>query len=170
MQNNRLADVKSLLKQGADPDEADDQGYTPLIIAAREGYNSIARALIEYKADINKPDRDGNTPLIWSVTNTHAPSIQTFLDAGADTDKLGMRGTALMCAAGGGHGWIVRLLLDKGANPHIRDAAGNTAYSLAEKKNMKATMQMLKEASSKHKHQQVQNFAKQKKLKIGPKP
>ncbi|MBR5213460.1 MAG: hypothetical protein IKV92_04270 [Akkermansia sp.] len=41
---------------------------------------------------------------------------------------------------------IIRLLLEAGANPSVKDAAGKTALDYAEEKGYTATIQLLKQA------------------------
>ena len=54
--------VSELLKQGADIDKAADGGYTPLIIASKNGHGEVVSVLLDQGADIDKPKNDGEEP------------------------------------------------------------------------------------------------------------
>lgn len=60
---NKTGDVKSLLAKGANANEVDAKGATPLHAAASNGAVDAAKALLDGGANINAPDVDGNTPL-----------------------------------------------------------------------------------------------------------
>lgn len=63
--------VKLLVENGADVDDRDVQGVTPLILAIQAGHSDIARVLIANGADVNaRPASDGgvdSTPLDVSI-------------------------------------------------------------------------------------------------------
>ena len=52
-----------LIELGADINKAQDNGATPLFMAAQTGYEVVVRTLIEAGADINKAKDTGATPL-----------------------------------------------------------------------------------------------------------
>ncbi|MCU0878888.1 MAG: ankyrin repeat domain-containing protein [Pirellulaceae bacterium] len=61
---SRSVEVTSwLLDHGADPDLADADGMTPLMIAARYGLVDIARRLVAAGADVSRQDSSGDTAL-----------------------------------------------------------------------------------------------------------
>jgi ankyrin repeat protein len=63
--------MKMLIANGADVDERDVHGYTPLILAIQEGHTDIAKTLITHGADVNaRAASDGGndvTPLYLSI-------------------------------------------------------------------------------------------------------
>lgn len=52
-----------LLKHGANPNEPDASGVTPLHYAAEVGTTEIVRALVSHKANVNVLDTLGSSPL-----------------------------------------------------------------------------------------------------------
>ena len=61
-----------LLDQGgADPNQADNDGTTPLYIASYKGHVEVARLLLDKGADPNQADNDGTTPLYMASQEGH---------------------------------------------------------------------------------------------------
>ena len=71
---------------GADPNEKDECGQTPLHNAARDGRAEIVRALLEGGADPNAEDEDGETPLRIAAEEGHTEITQALLDAVANAE------------------------------------------------------------------------------------
>lgn len=61
--------VEQLIQAGADVEEVDEYGFTPLIEAAIANNVEIAKLLLEYGADINKSDVTGRSALHWATDN-----------------------------------------------------------------------------------------------------
>jgi uncharacterized protein len=113
-------------------------GFTPLLYAARQGCLECARALIKGGARVNLADPDGITPLLMAVMSMHFDTAKLLIDSGANVDKWDWWGRSPLYAAvdvntiptGGRPDRlstdeatsldIIRLLLDRGANPDAR--------------------------------------------------
>lgn len=90
----RIAELESALKAGADPDEADQFGYTPLYLAASGCQPESIKLLLLYKADVHKESKDYGSPLNALISSpyprSHASAIEYFeciellIKAGAD--------------------------------------------------------------------------------------
>ncbi|MFJ9677779.1 HEAT repeat domain-containing protein [Streptomyces sp. NPDC101194] len=66
--------VRSLLREGADPDAADADGL-PVLCAAVAAYDGpVAEALVEGGADPDRPLPDGTTPL-WRAVDGGSPAV-----------------------------------------------------------------------------------------------
>jgi ankyrin repeat protein len=52
--------VKLLIEKGANLDEDDIEGRTPLNVASQNGHLEVVRLLVEAGADIAKKDKDGD--------------------------------------------------------------------------------------------------------------
>ncbi|CAL4158332.1 unnamed protein product, partial [Meganyctiphanes norvegica] len=89
-----------LLFLGSSPDsvnETDDNGTTPLMLAARAGKPEICNELIMHGASINAKDLDHWTALTFGAKYGHVNVIDTLLIHDADPEKTDIGGwTPLM--------------------------------------------------------------------------
>lgn len=128
--------VRAFLRLGADPNQRDDRGYTPLLWAALRGAVGIqvpvVTALIEAGADPNAVNEGGDsTVLMWAAQAGNLDVIRAIVKGGGDVNRAANEVTPLMVAAGSGDDRVVQLLLDCGANPAAR-AGRFTAADYAE--------------------------------------
>ena len=159
--DGHLESVKLLVEAGADINALAADGKNALGLALFNGGYAIADYLIEAGIDINQADAQRFTPLFWAVdrrnmetapnfpwviTEDPLPLIKKLLDRGANpnwvvnnTPMARMRGgsprivfaTAIMRAAFSGDLELVRLLLDYGADPHIKSSDNETTLAAA---------------------------------------
>ena len=76
--------MRALIDSGADVNKANDQGETPLLVAASNGHEVIVRALIDSWVDVNKTPNDSKTPLRFAASNGHDAVARMLIDSGAD--------------------------------------------------------------------------------------
>ena len=61
-------------------------GYTPLILAAQQGYAAVMEPLIKAGADVNAKTANGTTPLMFAAASGNSDAVRVLLDRGA-TDR-----------------------------------------------------------------------------------
>ncbi|MFZ9510255.1 MAG: ankyrin repeat domain-containing protein [Burkholderiaceae bacterium] len=106
---------------------------TPLMLASLRGHTELARELIARQADVNKT---GWTPLHYAATRGHLDIMRMLLEAHAYIDAESPNGTTpLMMAAHYGTPQAVRLLLDEGADPTLKNQLGLSAIDFAQRAN-----------------------------------
>jgi ankyrin repeat protein len=76
-----------LLNKGADPNLGGKGGDTPLITAARIGFDQAVEWLLGMGAKVDAPNKMGETPLIIAVQQRQALIVRRLLEAGANPDK-----------------------------------------------------------------------------------
>lgn len=140
-----VAKLGQLLREGADVNgRCEFRNWTALHAAADRGQAAAARVLLERGAKVDLKDGDGFTPL--HVTGTQ-PSGKPqpkageagrnevavlLLDHGADANATTRQGNnALHCAVSSRNATLVRILLERGADPGHRNSQGYTPVDVA---------------------------------------
>jgi ankyrin repeat protein len=122
--------VELLVATGANVNQADVRGQTPLIRAIfhpgtvgdseerRTTCLALARFFVDKGANVNHAMEDGSSPLMCAVNENWRPMIRFLLDAGADARHVDTRGRGLVRRAVDG---ILRLgLADEPALALVR--------------------------------------------------
>jgi len=93
-------------------------GYTPLLLAAKNGDAPMIETLLKGGADPSQATTNGTTPLMFAAASGNVPSVKAILDRGADpqTKERAMGQTALMFAAAYGRVEVIKELLARGAD------------------------------------------------------
>ncbi|XP_053619758.1 protein fem-1 homolog C [Plodia interpunctella] len=126
----RLEVLRVLIDAGADVNAGSDSGSTPVRSACFMTHLDVVRLLVARGADIRRANHNGGTCLINSVQSVR---LCTFLlQHGAELDAQDMQlKTALHYAIQEHRVETARLLLDHGADPHLRSRSGDDALRTA---------------------------------------
>lgn len=109
--NGHTEVVQVLLTAGADPDKANQFGYTPLMMAAGSDDTDMVQLLLDGGAQIDKGNEYGWTPLHTAAYGGREEVIQLLLERGADPKKTNSLGkTPLHKATEEGYTKSVQLL------------------------------------------------------------
>ncbi|MBI3911520.1 MAG: ankyrin repeat domain-containing protein [Armatimonadetes bacterium] len=131
--------ARLLLSRGADINARNAEGMTPLMTALYYGRGgrggSVALLLMEHGADVGVSDCFGGTALSYVANLVDEPTSVLLADkiiaggARIDTRMVGGR-TPLIAAIARGREQLVRLLLNRGADPTARTDDGRSAAEL----------------------------------------
>ncbi|GAB3758651.1 ankyrin repeat domain-containing protein [Ramlibacter monticola] len=117
---------------------------SPLMMASLKGQTDIVRKLVARDADVNKT---GWAPLHYAATNGHLEIMQILLDEHAYIDaESPNKSTPLMMAAKYGTPSAVKLLLEAGADPTLRNELGLTALDFAQQANRRDAVELISAA------------------------
>ncbi|XP_054565944.1 protein phosphatase 1 regulatory subunit 12C isoform X2 [Eptesicus fuscus] len=157
--DENLEVVRFLVEQGATVNQADNEGWTPLHVAASCGYLDIARYLLSHGANIAAVNSDGDLPLDLAESDAMEGLLKAeiarrgvdveaakraeeelllhdtrcWLNGGAMPEARHPRtgASALHVAAAKGYIEVMRLLLQAGYDPELRDGDGWTPLHAA---------------------------------------
>ncbi len=114
--------VESLLKQGVNPNEREDDGATALAWAAMRSNRTITALLLKAGADPNLTNEMGIGPLALAITNGSAEIVTELLNHRANPNVARENGeTPLMLAARMDRVDIMKQLIAGGADVNARD-------------------------------------------------
>lgn len=120
------------------------QDESPLMMAAMRGELKLAAALIDKDADVNKT---GWTPLHYAASSTQGDQLgvaKLLLENAAYIDAASPNGsTPLMMAAMYGNTSTLKLLLDEGADPTLKNQLGLTAVDFAQRADRKEMVELI---------------------------
>jgi ankyrin repeat protein len=152
VKTGELAAAQRLLGEGADVNARDEQGATPLMLAASAGDLEMVNALLAAGAAVNARTESGWTALSKAVYSAElkrgfADVAQALIAAGADIEApIGYGVRPLMLAAGYGETAVVEVLLNAGADVLARNDGGYTALMMVKQKFYVDVINLLHEA------------------------
>ncbi|MFJ2702524.1 ankyrin repeat domain-containing protein [Streptomyces sp. NPDC087428] len=138
--------VVRLLRAGAPAESSDQDGASPLYLAAVSDRPGVVRLLLAAGAD---PDRacgpeSGDLPICGAACGGHTEVVEALLSAGAQPDLREQFGfTALRWAVGLGHARTARTLLAHGADPCLPGPEGEAPLLLAARRGSLETVRAL---------------------------
>ena len=138
--NGDVETARGLVEAGADVDDVAAAGTSALVIAAHSGHGPLGIYLLEQGADPNTADA-GYTALHAATLRSQVELAAALLEHGAEVDAVVERGTpgrrfsadfsirhqavganAFWLAARYGESEILRMLAERGADPHVSPA------------------------------------------------
>lgn len=131
--------IKLLVEAGADINNRNPEGKTPLFNVLMNATTNTTKYLIEKGADVNAKDNIGMTPLHQAAVYFYLEQAKVLIENGADVNSLSnTKLTPLMVLIINSLGLnpdngiaVVKLLIEKGADVNIAQQDGLTALHYA---------------------------------------
>ncbi|MGB0681537.1 MAG: ankyrin repeat domain-containing protein [Magnetovibrionaceae bacterium] len=124
----RLFAVEALIEAGAQVNKSADDGFTPLMSAARIGDGSVVSALLGAGADADARSEDGRSALTLATSTGNASLVRLLLDR-----EVTVLGSDVLAAVDSGEREALARLLEAGGPVDARDGSGQTALMRAAK-------------------------------------
>ncbi len=124
--------VQKLISAGANINEPDSNGATPLIHAIWKGKTEAAKYLIESGADLNAKDKKGYDALFYAIEYGQLETVKSLIGKGANIESKDLTGlTPLVYAVLYDRNIdIIKLLIKSGANLNAKTSEGETALNM----------------------------------------
>ncbi len=137
--------VRILLQSGFDVSKPTTSGSTYLHDAALKNQKKIAELLLRCGIRPNVLNRTGSTPLHDAALGGSVDVINLLLDQGASLNAIDRESgaTPLMLAASLNRASAVAVLLQRGADPTLKDRHGMTALQRAKEAEASETIKLL---------------------------
>ncbi|KAM0282835.1 hypothetical protein ACHAQH_002839 [Verticillium albo-atrum] len=109
--------VRVLIAKGADPNQADARGMTPLMAAAKRGHVEIVKMLVHAGANVKHVDHDHCDVLGWACLAGGPEVADILLEHGAELESSDVYCVpSLLRAAAHGRDATVKMLLARGVH------------------------------------------------------
>ncbi len=140
--DNAARAISALLRwEKIDVEPRNKVDESPLMLAALGGHLETVKMLIARGADVNKP---GWAPLHYAATRGHLDVLRELLEHNAYIDAASPNGTTpLMMAAHYGTPSAVKLLLEAGADPMLKNQQDLTAIDFAQRGNRSDSVEII---------------------------
>ncbi|MCP4711982.1 MAG: hypothetical protein GY869_25455, partial [Planctomycetes bacterium] len=134
--------VELLLTNGVDVNLKDNDGWTPLLLAAEWADRDFAELLLDKGAKIDaKDDESGFTALHHAVRLGKKNMVELLIARGADINVKDKQGHTPLYFAVNHDYQIAELLINKGADTGIQTESGQTLLQLAQqRKQLESTV------------------------------
>jgi ankyrin repeat protein len=91
VKEQNILKLKENITQGANINERDRNGFTPLISAAYYDYGPLVKYLCEKAANINAQNNEGWSALLYAVYYGYDDSFKILMEHGADVNLVNNR-------------------------------------------------------------------------------
>ncbi|CAG8893592.1 unnamed protein product [Penicillium salamii] len=141
-----IESLRLLLTFEANPNIAEPQGRTPLLLAVEQGFVDGAILLLKHGADANyRANEKLQSPLSCCIHKGNTKLAQFMLSRGGDPNKETPSGTTLLIDLIHRHvpEQLIQVLLEAGCDPDRKDNHGRTALCEAVRDDQPETVTML---------------------------
>ncbi|XP_033898573.3 ankyrin repeat domain-containing protein 27 isoform X4 [Acipenser ruthenus] len=136
--------LASVRVSGVGVNISNQDGFTPLHVAALHGHAPLVSLLIGNGANINAQNTQSATPLHLACQNSHLQVVTSLLECNAKLNKKDHFGnTPLIHACLRGHLETAMVLLESGASLNVANNQGNTALHEAVKGSHRPLVEQL---------------------------
>lgn len=137
--------IKKAIKDGANVNIQDAEGFTPLNRSAKLSYYHLVYYFVELGADVTIPNDENITPLHYGVEYNNIKIVKLLLENGADIDARDkITESPLHWAGWTGNYEAAKLLLKHGANPYAKNNTGVTPIDLTIRQEHKKLEKLFK--------------------------
>ncbi|MFC1492720.1 ankyrin repeat domain-containing protein [candidate division KSB1 bacterium] len=160
VQEDNLERVRILLTENPEMiNSKNDNGMTPMHLAARNVNKDMIELLISKGADVNTKDNNNVTPLHSLAFRGGIESVKILVENGADINA-GMRDLSIPLhgAARGGQLDVVEYLLSRGSDVNAKTNRGWNALTMAVYANQKTVIDFLIDKGSELNIQGINNW------------
>ncbi len=131
VQTATVEKVRNEISNGADVNETNKYGWTPLMMASAYNTNAgVVSELIKAGAKVNVKNSDDQSALVWAAQYNPNPAvIKVLLNAGANLQEKNFIGYTILMYASlrNPNPEVITTLINAGANVNERDDKGKTA-------------------------------------------
>ena len=138
-----LAQARSWLDQGLDPNFIGDRIGTGLMIASWEGNIPLMDLFVSRGADVNKVNAVGETAIMHAAWRGRMDAVKWLLARGAKLNREPRQWTALHYAAFSGQSEVVDHLVERGADLNAQSTNGSTPLMMAVYEGREAMVKQL---------------------------
>ncbi|XP_062923046.1 ankyrin repeat domain-containing protein 27 isoform X2 [Mobula hypostoma] len=136
--------LSSITTNGLSVNSANQDGFTPLHVAALHGHFELVSLLLRHGANVNTKNSNNSTPLHLACQHSDLQIVKYLLNYNAKLNKKDLYGnTPLLHACLGGYLEIAELLLEHGASVNVANNQGNTALHKAVKGQYETLVHLL---------------------------
>uniref|UniRef100_A0A673AX35 SOCS box domain-containing protein n=1 Tax=Sphaeramia orbicularis TaxID=375764 RepID=A0A673AX35_9TELE len=137
--------VTLLLQHGAAP-QGTSHSNSPLHSAAAKGHAECIESLVQHGADVDQYMERSGSPLNMACSNQQLSTVRKLLQLGASVNSVVHGDSPLHTAARLSSPEMVSILLDHGADRHLRNLEGKHPLDLAPPNSL--TEKLLKQAET----------------------
>nr|XP_022904850.1 uncharacterized protein LOC111416951 isoform X2 [Onthophagus taurus] len=146
--NGNMEILEALMPYFPDPNIRNEDGCTPLLLSARQGYSNCVQMLLRFGAKVSICDSvAGLSPVHHSAKNGYVHCLALLVDNAEDKSIINqpdnLQRTALMLAVSNLHIDCVTTLIKSGADPNVLDKDGHSCLFRAVVTGQHSVLHML---------------------------